>query len=125
MDPTKTISYRRWRNQIANKRLFGADPTANGSFEPSQRQLGPTREAKVEQGQLGLKLKKYCAQQRGDELEMQRLVKELEKEYRKNDFFRKEKVAEFKRLIKLELYHVSGKALVEKWFPQFPESEYR
>jgi hypothetical protein len=105
MDPTRTISYRRWRNKMAGKSFFGTVPTAGGSGKPGKQQLYPKGE--------------------GDELEMQRLVKELEQEYRKSDLFRQEKVAEFKRLIKLELYHVSGKAIVEKWFPQFPESEYR
>jgi len=67
----------------------------------------------------------YSFQGQSDELAMQHLIKDLEKEYRKTDCYRKDKVANLKRLIKQGLYHVPGKALVEKWFPEPPASESR
>jgi anti-sigma28 factor (negative regulator of flagellin synthesis) len=124
MDPTKTISYRRWRNKLAGKGYLSLEPFGDESYKAPHRSAEDVGTEIQDPIQGETKLKKYCAKKRCDELQMQQLIKELEREYRKNDCFRKDKVANLKRLIKAGQYQVPGKAVVEKWFspPSGPES---
>ncbi|NTV52045.1 MAG: flagellar biosynthesis anti-sigma factor FlgM [Candidatus Firestonebacteria bacterium] len=46
------------------------------------------------------------------------MLKILEREYRKTETFRKDKVSEIKKKIKQGLYRVPGKLIVDKWFPE-------
>ena len=48
-------------------------------------------------------------------------MKMMEKEYKKTVIFRKERVAEIKKRIQSNQYHVSGAAVVDKWFPSNAE----
>lgn len=106
MDPTKTNSYRRWRNKIMTKGFSGTFLSAG---ETSKSYPGFSGTQKAE---------KRCGfRQLGEETEIQSLLKILEVEYRKIAPLRREKVMEIKKLIQKGQYLVPGKLVVEKWFP--------
>jgi hypothetical protein len=112
MDPAKTISYRRWRDQHAGNgrltlRSFGDE--SNPVPHRPEKNAG-TATPYGTQGEE--KLKKNGADRRCGE----KLFKELKREYRKSFFFRGDKVANLKWLIHAGAYHVPGKAVVDKWF---------
>jgi hypothetical protein len=50
------------------------------------------------------------------DLETIQLIRNLEKEYHRTDFFRQDRVIELSAKIKHSEYHVAGKDIVEKWF---------
>jgi len=47
MDPTKTMSYRRWRNRPTGKGFFGLEPIADESYKRT-----PLRPAKAPWGRI-------------------------------------------------------------------------
>lgn len=125
MDPTKTMSYRRWRIKLAEKGISNIIQALDESFKEIP-QVANTPEPKFNRPHQN-KNRRYLSafEDRLNETDTQKLVKHLEKEYRKTSVFRKEKVNQLKKLIKNGLYHVPGKAVVEKWFPEDSESETR
>ena len=108
MDPTKTNSYRRWRNKLSSKGFSRTFLSTDASFKG-------TGSSKLKDQKLN---KILPFNSLNDEIEVQSLLKELEQEFRKTEFFRKEKVAEIKNKIKKGIYRIPGKMVVDKWFPE-------
>lgn len=108
MDPTKTNSYRRWRNKSVPKGFSRTFMSTDDSF----KKLNPEFSG-FEKSEKSPILKPL-----GEETEIQSLLKILEREYRKTETFRKDKVSEIKKKIKQGLYRVPGKLIVDKWFPE-------
>ncbi len=108
MDPTKTHSYRRWRNKLASKGFSKTSLSMDASFKGSAS--GRLKDEK------GNKILPFNSAD--DELEIQSLLKTLEKEFRRSEVFRKERVEEIKNKIKKGTYKIPGKMVVEKWFPK-------
>lgn len=125
MDPTKTISYRRWRNKLAGKGFSTFEPIGDQSFRASAKAKRSPWEDAVEGDRENMKLRMFAFNRRMDEMETRKLMKNLEREYRKAESFRKEKVAKLKQSIKNGKYRVSGKEVVEKWFPEVSASKSR
>jgi len=123
MDSTKTISYRRWRKRLLDKGLLSIELAVDESYKaPPAFKVLPRDEAIYrDQGEMDLKMNAF--NKRDAEMQAQRLMKELEREYQKKDCFRKDKVAELKQLIKSGNYQVSGKDVVDKWFPEDSATE--
>lgn len=123
MDATKTISYRRWRKRLLEKGLLNAEIARDESFKvPVAVKTAPAEEDfLLELGEMKLKMLSF--NKRSDSSKAKELIKELEREYHKNEVFRKEKVAELKKMIKNGDYQVSGKEVVDKWFPEDSASE--
>jgi len=107
MDPTKTNSYRRWRNKLNSKGFSKTFMSTDDSFKPAHPAAAGSM--KQEKGSLLRKM--------GEETEVRTLLKTMEREFRKSEIFRKDKVAEIKSLIKQGQYRIPGKMVVDKWFP--------
>jgi anti-sigma28 factor (negative regulator of flagellin synthesis) len=107
MDPTKTNSYRRWRNKLIPKGFSRTFLSTDDSFKKTRPSSEVNEKAE----------KSRVFRQMGEENEIQGLLKTLEREYRKSESFRQDRVLEIKKLIKQGLYRVPGKMVVEKWFP--------
>lgn len=126
MDPTKTMSYRRWRIKLAEKGISNIIQAMDESFKENPQVANhPDSQPDRFRAQDKIRLHFSAFDDRLNEADTQKLLKQLEKEYRKTSVFRKEKVAQLKKLIKNGLYHVPGRAVVEKWFPEDPEKETR
>jgi hypothetical protein len=108
MDPTKTNSYRRWRNRVIPKGFSRTFLSTDDSFK-QENSVAPGRSL----GANGSVFKSP-----GEVAEIQGLLKTLEAEYRTAVAYRKDKVQEIKKRIKQGLYRVPGKLVVDKWFPE-------
>jgi anti-sigma28 factor (negative regulator of flagellin synthesis) len=108
MDPTKTNSYRRWRNKLSSKGFSRTFLSTDASFKGAGS--GRLKDQKAN------KILPFNSLE--DEIEVQALLKELEREFRKSEYFRKEKVAEIKNMIKKGIYLIPGKMVIDKWFPE-------
>lgn len=116
MDVTEMLSYQRWRNRLQMKGFSRLLSIGGESFQPSvlrhasallekERELNP-----FERSQM------FNLPNDRDEQEMRRLLDELSRIYRKEKVFRKDKVEEIKRRIRLNQYNIPGKWVVDKWF---------
>lgn len=123
MDPTKTVSYRRWRKKLAEKGYSGDPLQENPSFfaeNPAAGRVGSDADGGDMENQ---KPTMFAFNRHVDDAQAEKLIKNLEREYRKTAYFRKEKVAELKRRIASGQYAVPGREVVDKWFKDIPESK--
>lgn len=118
MPPTKMLDYHNWRINIKNKSfsriLEGTEQSFYQTLLKSGGWMGDNKAAGLLQAEKGGPINMV---KRVNEKEFKKLVHELKKMCEKERFFRKDKVAKIKKLIKNKQYHVSGKQVVDKWFP--------
>ncbi len=121
MPSTKMIDYHRWRKEIENKHF--SDVTEHLDYGLKHRILNAEKcfgdnptitQLLGKRGEISGMIKHH------DEKALKKLVADLKKTYEKERVFRQDKVDEIKRLIKNHHYHVSGKMVVDKWFPDDP-----
>ncbi len=121
MPPTKMIDYHRWRKEIENKHF--SDVTKNFDFNLKHVILDSGKcfgDNPTITQQLGKRGETSGMIKHHDEKAFKKLIGDLKKSCEKERFFRQDKVDEIKRLIQDNQYHVSGKMVVDKWFPDDP-----
>ncbi len=119
MPLTKFMPYHRWRIKFKLKGFSKIGTTLDQSFQEKQLLskldgdvfFGNSDETEQRGEMLGM-LKKDGVK------EMKQLVSEMKKMCKKESIFRKDKVEEIKNLIKSKQYNISGKRVVDKWFPE-------
>jgi anti-sigma28 factor (negative regulator of flagellin synthesis) len=118
MDVTQMLSYQRWRNRLERKGLSRIGSIADESFHPLALRHASALLEKETDSNSGERFIMFNFPDRPDEKETRRTVEELAKICKKDKGFRKERVEELKRLIKNNEYHIPGKRVVDKWFPE-------
>ena len=119
MDQIQMISYRRWRNRLIKKGLSEIGSTGGESFKSVAKKI---KKYLTEENILNYNEKKGLTSLDFDKKiknkEINRLVKNLAEIYRKERIFRQEKIKRIKNLIKKGEYKVTGKMIIDKWFPE-------
>ncbi|MCD4814658.1 flagellar biosynthesis anti-sigma factor FlgM [bacterium] len=122
MAQTKMIFYQHWRNRVAKKGFSDFELVSDESFQRLSRHAGTLiLEKQYEDITQEMTPEMIFFKKEKKNNSEEQLVRELVKECKNQKIFRKSKIDDIKQRIQSNQYHISGKAVVDKWFSE--ESE--